>query len=206
MNLTDLIGAETLANAEAQEIRTGAGVWESGVYDVVFTEFFLFKSKHGAGMLKCTIQDQDENTFTTYVNVKKKDGTDNDIGARFVKGALDAVGVDMNSATIKQIVGDYYAEKNQDVNSVDSVLNKPLKACVRQVHTEGAEYENSNEIEAFLDKQGKNGKGEDQLEAFAAKIEKQPILERKAKTPAGGDGAANGGAPAPDAQTKKSSW
>jgi len=203
MNLTDIIGKETLENAEAQEIRTGSGVWESGAYDVIFTEFFLFKSKSGAGMLKCTIADKNDKELTVYVNIKKKDGSDNEIGARFIKGALDAVGVDINAAKVETIVADYYGEKDKEVNSISDVLKKPLKACVRQVHTEGTEYENSNEIEAFLDKQGRNTKGEDQLEAFQTKIEKQPILERKAK---GNGTASNSGAPAPDAQTKKSSW
>ena len=69
--------------------------------------------------------------------------------------------------------------------------------AIREIHTEGAQYPQSNEISLITDLDGNNAKGEEVMSKFIKLIETNPILNRKAK-----DGATTAAATAGSAEAK----
>ena len=170
--------------AEAQEVSEGYKPLPSGVYKSKIKELAIFNTDKGAGMLKVTVSpvnpDESLTDVTVYQNIKKKDGSANEIGTRTLKNVLEALNTSLDQVAVQnaEIVG--YA-KNVQAKVISGIQNTMFLACIRQVHEEGAKYSDYNEIAAYAKADGTNAKGENIIDAFKAKIEKNPILERKAK-------------------------
>ncbi len=163
--------AETVSNFE---------VLPSGVYGASIKSLFTFTSEKGAGMMQAVIHiTSEDRDITVYQNVKKKDGSANEIGTRTFKSIISASNADMAELSTKTEKVKAYG-KEVDGKVVKGLDGKKIAALVRAVHEEGAKFEDYNEMQ-YARADGTNAKGEDLLEAFKVKIEKTPVLERKAK-------------------------
>jgi len=178
------LGLDTQAfnEAEAQEVGSGFKVLESGVYVANINLLCTFMTKNGAKMMmaKIIIPSEDDREITVYQNITKKNGEPNTIGTATFKHILDATGLDLSTlSTADEKLKTYGYES--DCKVVKGIAKANIKVCVRQVFEEGAEYEDYNEIEAYLLSDGTNSKGENIEDAFKEKIAKTPVLKRKAK-------------------------
>ena len=179
----------TYEEAEEQTVRPAFEVLPSAAYKAEIKLLATFTTDSGAGMLICTIGiPSEDRDITIYQNTKKKDGTANDIGTATFKHIIQATNVDSSALTVKKEEITAYGKKVEG-SVVKGVAGKPLMALVRHVHEEGSKFENSNEVEAWAKADGTNSKGEDLIATFNEKIEKSPILERKAKAGSGGNAA-----------------
>jgi hypothetical protein len=181
------IDEKAFNEAEAETVAPAFEVLPSGVYAATIEELATFKSKKGAGMMKATIHiTSEDRTIEVYQNLKKLDGSANEIGTRTFKSIIAASGVDMDEIS-KQAgkIKAYGAET--DASIVKGIKGKKIAACVRAVFQEGEKFENTNEIEAFAKPDGTNANGEDIIEAFKARIEKTPVKTKKAKEQSGGN-------------------
>jgi len=178
------ISKEEISNVEVAEIREGKEILDSGIYKGTI-ELYLFKTKETSDvkMLKTKatiIIDESEHILETYTNIIKKDGKSNEYGLRDLVGYLAAVGVDINEIETTLVEEKCYGSK-KECNQIN-LPKKQVTVFVRKVFEEGADYPDYNEIEGIFDENGNNAKGEDQIETFNAKIEKMPVLKKKAKT------------------------
>jgi len=176
---------KTYEEAEAQEVRGAFEVLPSGVYNASIKELATFMTQNGAGMLKAVVEipvegEDKPREITLYQNTKKKDGSPNDIGTATFKHIIQAVNVDSSSLSTKKETIKAYGKDVQGT-VVNGILGKQFKALVRAVHEEGASYEDYNEIDAWAKTDGTNAKNEDIVTPFMEKIEKKPVLMRKAK-------------------------
>jgi len=181
------LDADVLNAAEAQDVRPAFKALPSGVYDAKIKELATFTSSKGAGMLKIVVEipSEKDSDLTLYQNIKKKDGSANEIGQGTFKHILDACNKSTSDIAVKVEQIKAYA-KNVDGNVVKGLDNSPIKVCVRQIFEEGANYEEYNEVEAYLRADGTNVKGENLVDKYLEKIEKTPILKRTAKAGSGG--------------------
>ena len=171
----------TFNEAEAESVAPAFEVLPSGVYGATIKQLATFQTEKGAGMLIATIHiTSDDRDITIYQNTKKKDGKPNDIGTRTFKSIISAANVNMSELSTKTEKIKAYG-KEVDAKVVKGIEGKKIAALVRAVFEEGAKFENSNEIEAFAKADGTNAKGEDLLENFKTKIEKNPVKIKKAK-------------------------
>jgi len=74
-----------------------------------------------------------------------------------------------------------YAVEEQEGMALTGVIGKVALFAIREIHTEGAQYPQSNEISLITDLDGNNAKGEEVMSKFIKLIETNPILNRKAK-------------------------
>ena len=189
-NLEELgLDSTVIEAVEAQEVKGAFEPLASGVYKAKLKEVATFVTASGAGMLKVVVKpDSSDQEVTVYQNIKKKDGSANEIGQATFRHILDATATDASSITVKteEIVA--YGKKVQG-KVVKGLDTKPITAFVRSVFEEGAKFETYNEIEAYGRADGTNSKGEDLVATYKEKIEKQPILNRKAKASTGGGNA-----------------
>ena len=181
------INEEAFNKAEAESV-SDFKVLPSGVYGATIKSLATFTSKKGAGMLLAKIHiTSEDRDIDVYQNVKKKDGTPNDIGTRTFKSIISAANVEMSALSTKaEKITAYGAEVDGKV--VKGIEGKKIAALIREVFEEGATFEQSNEVEAFAKADGTNAKGEDLLETFKSKIEKNPIKKKKAKAQAANAG------------------
>ena len=172
--------------AEEQTVSEGFKPLDSGIYKAKVKELAIFETDSGAGMLKIVVSPIDLKDsltdITVYQNIKKKNGEANPIGTATLKHILDACNTTLEEVVVKneEIVG--YGKPKQ-AKVIKGIQDKVILAFIRSVHEEGAKYETYNEIEAYARQDGTNAKGEDLTEAFKKKIEKNPVLKRKAKEP-----------------------
>jgi hypothetical protein len=187
-NNYDLMGVSetTINNVEVQTIKEGFKPLDSGVYKGNVTEFATFTSSGGAGMLKVTFTPSDANAtpVTIYQNIKKKDGSDNEIGQATFRHVLDAAGKTLPELNVVNEEIEAYGKKVQGVVA-KGMENIVVTAFIRNVFEEGAKFDKYNEVEAWGRADGTNSKGEDMVAKFKEKIEKAPVLIRKAKNTGG---------------------
>ena len=185
-NIFDELGLdqEVYNKAEEQTVREAFEVLPSGAYKAEIKELATFTTENGAGMLKAivVIPEKDNREITIYQNTKKKDGSPNEIGTATFKHIIQATNVDSSTLSTKTETIKAYG-KDVEGKVVKGLNGKPFLALVRAVHEEGAKFEDYNEIEAYARVDGTNAKSEDILTTFNEKIEKTPILNRKAKNP-----------------------
>lgn len=175
------LDASTYQEAEEQTVRPAFEVLPSGAYKGEIQLLATFEVESGAGMLICEVKvPSEDRVVTIYQNTKKKDGTPNEIGTATFKHIIQATNADSSSLTTKKEEITAYGKKVQGT-VVKGLAGKPFTALVRAVHEAGAKFEDTNEIEAWARADGTNAKGEDLLGVFNEKIEKTPVLQRKAK-------------------------
>lgn len=189
INLTEIgISNEAVEKSEAQSISNG-GVWKSSAEEVVIKEMASFDTKSGAKMLKLVLTNAKEEELTQYINIVKKDKSENEIGTRVIVGISEAIGID--DAGFKPVVFKAYKVEEQAGIGFTNFIGKKLIACVIECFEAGAQYESSNEVEAYVNLKGENSKGEDVVAAFNKKIEKNPIRNKKAKAAAANTASAD---------------
>jgi hypothetical protein len=179
---------ETVKSIEVAEIKEGKQILPAGIYNGTIKVLCVFNgSKEPIKMAKIVYElktaDGESVEITDYINVVKRDGASNDIGARAINMAVQATGLELTDVEIKETEEKCYSS-NQKVQMFSNVLNKPVTIFVRKVHEEGAMFPDYNEVTFVGNPAGENSKGEDQKEAFLDKVEKMPVIERKAKEPA----------------------
>ncbi len=168
-------------DAEAASVAPAFEVLPSGVYGATIKQLATFTTESGAGMMKAVIHiTSEDRDIEVYQNIKKKDGSANEIGTRTFKSIIAAANVDAAELKNKSEKIKAYG-KEVDAKVVKGLEGKKIAALVRSVFEEGAKYEEKNEIEAFAKADGTNANGEDLLEDFKKKIEKTPVKIRKAK-------------------------
>jgi len=150
---------------------------DSGVYTAEVKECFIFKTNSGAEMLKIAVE-VEEVEIKMYQNIKKKNGEPNEIGVGRLKNLLVSCQIEQPQLKLVKTAG--YKDEVEGKRIVN-VIGKKVKTCIRKVIEEGAEYPEYNEIELFCKPDGTNSKGENVEEIFKNKIEKNPVLKRKAK-------------------------
>lgn len=181
------IDQTTYKEAEEQIVKPAFEVLPSGAYKAELKELATFTTDSGAGMMKAVVYIKSKDrSIDVYQNTKKKDGTPNDIGTATFKHIIQALNVDESELSVKEEKIKAYG-KEVDAKVVKGVTGKTFVALVRAVHEEGAKFEDSNEIEAWARADGTNAKGEDLVETFNKKIEKTPVLQRKAKEGSAGN-------------------
>lgn len=187
------LGLDTAAydKAEAQEVKPAFEALPSDAYKGKVKQLATFTTEKGAGMLIAIVAvDGQDRDITVYQNVKKKDGSANEIGTATFKHIVESTNTPMSELSVKVEEITAYGKKVQG-KVVQGIAGKPMMALVRQVFEEGAKFESYNEIEAYAKPDGTNSKGEDLVATFKEKVEKTPILNRKAK-----EGTASGAATA----------
>lgn len=185
MALTDILSAvgvneEAFKEAESQEVSTFE-IIPSGAYKANVTSLFTFDTEKGAKQLKVVVKlKENDKELTTFQNIVKKDGNPNAIGVATFKHIIEAFGTQSEKLTEakENVVG--YKDK-VDAAVVKGMESIDIIVLVRAVHEEGAEFEDSNEIEGYLKIDGTNAKGEDMVKPYLEKIEKTPVKQKKAK-------------------------
>lgn len=174
--------AAVVESVEAQEVRGAFEPLDSGAYKAKVTELATFVTPKGATQLKVIVTPDSEpdRAVTIYQNIKKKDGSANEIGQAAFRHIIDAIGVPASDLNVKteEIVA--YGKKVEG-KVVKGIDKKPMTAFIRSVFEEGAKFETYNEVEAWGRPDGTNAKGEDLVGPYKEKIEKQPILKRTFK-------------------------
>jgi len=182
-NLLKVVG---ISEIEANKIEVSTAkedfkVLKSGIY-TGNVNGYIFKTDSGAKMLKikATLHEPEGKVLEKYVNIVKKDGKPNEWGIKDLKELVSATGQKLEDIVVKPAIEKCYG-KEIEVQETQGISSIPVTLFIREIFEEGGEYEQQNEIENIFDKDGKNEKGEDQKEVFLAKIEKKPVLKRKAK-------------------------
>jgi hypothetical protein len=176
---------EQAAKTEVASISEGFKPLPSGIYNGNIVQIGTFKTDSGATQFKIVVKVKDGRELTKYGNYLKKDGSINEYGQRDVMGALNATKIDLSTIQAQTIKTKCYG-KEKDFNNFIGLEKAPVSVFVREVFEEGSQYEEQNEIEGIFDEDCKNSNGEDQSEKFTQKIEKKPVLRRKAKAQSGG--------------------
>ena len=176
------LDATTVVETEEQKIGAGFEVIESGAYKATVKELATFKSSGGALMMKIvTHLEKEDKDIEEYQTVVNKDGKPNKIGQNTFKHIIDAA-CPADQGSLSKKADKILAYKKEVDGSITQGLDgKPFIALVRAVHEEGANFSDYNIIEAFARVDGTNSKGEDLLDAFKKKIDKTPVMQRKAK-------------------------
>ena len=200
------ISAEVQEKAPVQDIKSRT--LSSQVAKCVIKEAAVFKTTSGATMFKLVIANEAGDTYEEYFNTKyvaktdDKDGkfkageeVENMGGVSIVTALVAATGC--NDINAKDAVFKAYKEENQAGKALLGVIGKVALFAIREIHTEGAQYPQSNEISLITDLDGNNAKGEEVMSKFVKLIETNPILNRKAK-----DGATTAAATAGSAEAK----
>lgn len=184
--MEDLLKVVGINEQQANEIEVSTAkedfkVLKSGVY-TGNVNGYIFKTDSGAKMLKikATLHEPEGRKLEKYVNIVKKDGNPNDFGMKDLKELVSAAGQRLADLKVKTVREKCYG-KDIDTQEIQNISSVPVTLFIREIFEEGGEYEQQNEIENVFDKDGKNEKGEDQKETFFAKLDKKPILKRKAK-------------------------
>lgn len=192
MDNLELLGLDSnvVAAAETQSIRPAFEALPAGVYKAKVTELATFVTANGATQLKVTVKTEGdpEQEITIYQNVKKKDGSANEIGQATFRHILDATNKDQSQINVAKEKIKAYG-KEVDGNVVKGLSDILITVFVRAIFEEGAKYENYNEIEAYGRADGTNGKGENLVDAFKEKISKIPVIKRTAKPQGGNSGS-----------------
>ena len=176
------ISKEQVEKVEVASIREGKELLDSGIYKGTI-ELFIFTTSGEVKMIKTKstiITEENENVIESYTNIIKRDGKPNEFGLKDLKGYLFAVGLNIEDVETTLVEEKCYGSK-KECNQVNIPENIPVSIFVRKVFEEGSDYPDYNEIEGIFDIDGKNANGEDQIETFMTKIEKMPVLKRKAK-------------------------
>ncbi len=174
------VDQEVFNKSEAQSVSTFELI-PSGAYKANVTELITFKTEKGATQLKVVVKLKDSGKeLKEFQNLNKKDGTPNEIGTATFRHILDAFGpaVDNLTTAEEEVVG--YKEKVK-VSVVKGTENIDIIVLVREVHQDGADFEDTNEIEGFLRIDGTNAKGEELVSKFMEKIEEKPVRIKKSK-------------------------
>ena len=181
------LDSEVIESTEAQEVRGAFEPLVSGVYKAKVKELATFVTPKNATQLKVIVipDSEPDREITIYQNIKKKDGSANEIGQATFRHIIDAMGVSASDLAVKTEKIKGYG-KDVEAKVVQGISKKPITAFVRSVFEEGAKFETYNEIEAYGRADGTNSKGEDLVTAFKEKIEKTPVLKRTAKAQSGG--------------------
>ena len=181
-NIFDELGLDEKVYTEAEaETVSNFEVLPSAAYGATIKQLATFTSTKGAGMLIAIIHiTSEDRDITVYQNTKKKDGSANEIGTRTFKSIIASANVEMSDLSTKVEKIKAYG-KEVEGKVVKGLADKKITALVRAVFEEGADFENKNEIEAYVKVDGTNSKGEDLLDAFKTKIEKNPIKIKKTK-------------------------
>ena len=200
------ISAETQAKAPAQDIKSRT--WSSQVAKCIIKEAAVFKTASGATMFKLSIENENGDKYEEYANTKyiakadDKDGkfkagdeVENMAGVSLVTALVAATGC--TDIAAKPAKFKAYAVEEQEGMALTGIINKIALFAIREIHTEGAQYPQSNEISLITDLDGNNAKGEEVMSKFVKLIETNPILNRKAK-----DGATTAAATAGSAEAK----
>lgn len=200
------ISAEVQAKAPVQDIKSRT--WSSQVSKCVINEAAVFKTQSGATMFKLSISNENGDKYEEYANTKyvaKNDDRDgkfkageeveNMAGVSLVTALVAATGC--TDIAAKPAKFKAYAVEEQEGMALTGVIGKVALFAIREIHTEGAQYPQSNEISLITDLDGNNAKGEEVMSKFIKLIETNPILNRKAK-----DGATTAAATAGSAEAK----
>ena len=174
------VDQEVFNKSEAQSVSTFELI-PSGAYKANVTELITFKTEKGATQLKVVVKLKDSGKeLKEFQNLNKKDGTPNEIGTATFRHILDAFGpaVDNLTTAEEEVVG--YKEKVK-ASVVKGTENIDIIVLVREVHQDGADFEDTNEIEGFLRIDGTNAKGEELVSKFMEKIEEKPVRIKKSK-------------------------
>lgn len=175
--------------AEAQSVRPAFEALASDVYKGKVKELATFVTEKGATQLKVVADiDGSDNDITVYQNIKKKDGSANEIGQATFRHILDAL---QKTAADLTVASENIKAYGKDVPGkvVKGINTIPVTFFVRAIFEEGAKYENYNEIEAYGRADGTNGKGEDLVTVFKEKVAKNPIIKRVAQAASGNAGS-----------------
>lgn len=194
--LNELEINEMLNNVGADKVSSGSYEVVSGVYTVAIKEAYLKKTDSGATMFHLNLEDDNGLKLNYSTCIKSGDAKGNKStyqnqkgetkllpGVISVKHLFESVKLDM----MKEVPSNKKIKvKKQDGEEVISVglfktmTNKKFTACVRQYEDMyNNEIKIKYDIENFLDVNGNNKDGESQIEAFLAKIEKNPIKKLK---------------------------
>ena len=176
------LDAATVAATKEQTVGAGFEVIDSGAYKATVKELFTFKSSGGALMMKITTHlEKEDKDIEEYQTVVNKDGKPNEIGQATFRHIMDAACPADQGSLSNKIEKVLAYKKEVDGTVVKGLDGKPFIALIRAVHEEGAGFSDYNIVEAFARVDGTNSKGEDLLETFKTKIEKTPVMQRKAK-------------------------
>lgn len=189
------VSEELLNGVEAENVSTGSGVLESGVYEVKVNSCFIRKTDSGASMLELNTEDEDGNKVFWNTCLKSGDAkgnkstyTDKKGKEQLLPGVVHAMhlfescGLDLTKEE-PQTGTVEYRDNNIEAGIFKAITGKKFKACVRQYEDEyNGEIKLKYDIENFLDVNGENTKGEFLEDKFLAKIEKSPVKLLKKKT------------------------
>lgn len=184
---------ETFTEAKA-EPTTGGFLWNSGAYKVDIKEAAIFNTDSGATMFKLVLKDPEADKELTYYantaykakkdadDVKKGDKVENKAGTKIFKSLLSALHLEPTALTITDTTIEAYGKENTPAKSL-GLEGRGLIALVREVDdsANSDKYPLSNDIESFTDIEGKIDGSVEPLEKWKAKIEKTPVLVKKAK-------------------------
>jgi hypothetical protein len=176
---------ETAENIEIAKVKEGKKVLPAGIYNGTIKVLGVFDgSTEPIKMAKIVYEiktdDGEPIEITDYMNVIKSNGQPNNITSRAIKMIAQATGIELGDVEIVEKEEKCYSSKKK-IQMFSNVLNKPVTLFVREINEEGAKFPKYNEVEFVGNAAGENSKGEDQKEAFLAKIEKIPVIERKSK-------------------------
>ena len=196
----DALGVSQEAFEEAKAApSTGSFLWDSGAYKVDIVEAAIFSTDSGATMFKLTLKDPEaDKTLTEYANTsytaksddkdgayKKGDKVENKSGAKLFKSLLSALHLEPTALSISDGKTEAYG-KEVDAKIID-LAGRGVIALVRQVDdsANNEKYGESNVIEGFADIEGNIDDSPEPLKKWLAKIEKAPVLVKKAKKSSG---------------------
>jgi hypothetical protein len=176
---------ETAKKIEIAEVKEGKQILPAGIYNGAIKTLCVFNGssepiKMAKIVYEAKVDDGEPVEMTDYINVVKKDGTSNDIGARVINMIVQATGSELTDVEVQEKEEKCYGSK-QKVQMFTSALNKPVTLFIRKIHEEGATFPEYNEVSFVGNPAGENSEGKDQKELFLDKIEKIPVIERKAK-------------------------
>jgi len=186
------LSAETFEAAKA-EASTGGNTRDSGVYKFEITEAAIFVTEKEAKMFKISFKDKDGEEFIDYQNtsyiakkdgkngVKKGDRVENKGGAHILKSLLAAAGIEPASLTLEDVKIKAYANEDVDAKSLKELIGRAVICMVRKVEDSSSDYPESNAVEGYADIEGNVNGSDENLTKWKEKIEKFPVLVKKAK-------------------------
>ena len=195
-----------------KEQTAGGSVLDSGVYPMIINTAFIRKTGTGAKMLELEFQTEDGQDFkwstctqsgdekgnkATYTD--KRSGKERDLpGVVSLKHFLDAIGEKNPDAVIGEVK---FGDETIEALCLTGVQGKKLKLGIKQYENEyNGAIGIKNDIDSFMDVNGKNRTGEEIEEKVAARLARNPI--KKLKVTGATAGAAPAGNGAEDIATK----
>jgi hypothetical protein len=191
------IDESLLNDVKAEEVVSGSGVLDSGIYAVKVTQAFLRQTESGAVMLEMQGKTESDASVFYSTCVKSGDAKGNKAtytdkkgneqllpGIVSLKHLFSAVGLDIKTES-PEPAKVLFKDAEIDAKVFKGLKDKKFKACVRQYENEyNGDINIKYDIENFLDVNGNNSDGVSMEDKFLAKIEKSPIkLLKKAKAP-----------------------